>query len=681
MILLAEPGSSFGESDKRSEEVKGSKLDRDIKDFLGSAKHILLIESADVSCMGKLVSHVFRIVRHAQPHDRVTVLAPFARIANAYPSNTEAISIYGALYKPEAQYYPDKEVIVSHLHENRDAAGHVYIIGDCHLISDSYREQDRRRFGSGRLLPDFMEYVGLPKSKRRIIFVGDPWQLSFASLQDTALSISRLREYSDTATKTRAKGFDSGTTAPIVLQNRRFLANRIRTRRSNLLELELDEDRCLRFPIAAGRIRQFARRLADDNLAGTKVIAHTNTRVNRYTQFIRRQVLGRGADLDVGDLVVARNTFHVSGSDWLITSGTFGEVCAVLGEKRIKQRLRGRSKPVLVDFLNLRVRWHNDSNDHAAEVCCFKSYLYAEKPGLPSDVTIALIAHARKNGKGLRGPGEDLSHDRYLNAAKLRFGYAMTLHYAQGMHFDNLVADLAPGKGLGSGERYLRWLYTLFTVPRCKTYLINIPRIHPLAQAQWTLDSSQRGPVRLSNPIAFDPTAPASGRSAEFDIASEELRNLYRFIRDRLAEIDCKVTAVKHYQYQEGYTVASELGGTCALRVYYNKKYRVTRVVTVTFQPGEFAEQISRALAPEPVFEDDRQEELYQETTRVLEGKHLKITAVEHHQYQEVYILDGRIGKAKLAVHYDKDGTVTQGRLLEHSSDAVLRELKELLAS
>lgn len=688
----------YSDSNEPSREVRSTELDLAILDFVRSTSRVLLVEGSDVSCMGKLVMHVQTVAKRVLPDDSITVLAPYTRIANAYSSGATVFSIYGAIYEPVATDRPDENLIVNQLRQNRDDSSHLYIVGDCHLISDVYQARDQHRFGSGRLLKDFMEYVDRSYSARKIIFVGDPWQLRGARKLDTAVSISKLREYSEGVTKYVAKGFASKTVPSILLRNRQFLASRISTQRSNLLKLEMDESDCLRFPTAAGRIQQLVRKLVDEGVAETKLIAHTNARVNWYTRFIRREVLGRRSDLEHGDLVVARNTFSMIGSGRQITSGTFGEVCAVLGEKRIVQGLRGRSKPVSIDLLRVRIQWHDKSDCEGEQVLCFKEYLYAEKPELSRDVCNALIARTKSKREAsdssrsevcrnttefsTRNGSSDLEDDPHLlNAAKLRFGYAMTLHYAQGMHFDRVVADLAPGKGIGSGEGYLRWLYTLFTVVRRNTYLINIPYIHPFGLTQWACGASRHGPVRPTIPTAFDPEAAPSGRPAEFNIESKELRNLFRFVRDRLAGIGCRVTEPAHKQYQEVYHVVSDSGASCTLRLYFNKTFHVTRVNAATSQPGDFAEQITKTLAPEPVFEDERQEELYYEMADLIAARGMTITAVEHHQYQEVYLLQGETGKAKIGVYYDKDGTATQGRLQEHSSDAILHALKELFAS
>jgi hypothetical protein len=67
--------------------------------------------------------------------------------------------------------------------DNHDAAAQIYVVGDCHLISDSQFETDVLRYGSGQLLADFLRFADLDRSRRQVIFIGDPFQLDFGHFE------------------------------------------------------------------------------------------------------------------------------------------------------------------------------------------------------------------------------------------------------------------------------------------------------------------------------------------------------------------------------------------------------------------------------------------------------------------------------------------------------------------
>lgn len=68
----------------------------------------------------------------------------------------------------------------------------LLIVYDAHLISRSLSQTDLLRFGSGRLLEDFITFTN-PSSMRKLVFIGDPYMLSFGSSDDSAVNIANLQ--------------------------------------------------------------------------------------------------------------------------------------------------------------------------------------------------------------------------------------------------------------------------------------------------------------------------------------------------------------------------------------------------------------------------------------------------------------------------------------------------------
>ena len=67
------------------------------------------------------------------------------------------------------------------------------VIHEAHLINRSLNQSDLLRFGSGRLLEDIIQFLD-PRSNRKIIFIGDPYSLTYGKTEDSALHIPTLKE-------------------------------------------------------------------------------------------------------------------------------------------------------------------------------------------------------------------------------------------------------------------------------------------------------------------------------------------------------------------------------------------------------------------------------------------------------------------------------------------------------
>lgn len=79
----------------------------------------------------------------------------------------------------------------------------MVIITEAHLVSRSLSQSELLRFGSGRLLEDIIKFLN-PESNRKIVFIGDPYSLTFGKDEDSALNLETLSELYD---KDRIKHF------------------------------------------------------------------------------------------------------------------------------------------------------------------------------------------------------------------------------------------------------------------------------------------------------------------------------------------------------------------------------------------------------------------------------------------------------------------------------------------
>ena len=108
----------------------------------------------------------------------------------------EASSLYSFIYGGNGTS-EDKEddeamqVISLHSDAGLDKRA-LLMVYDAHLVSRSLSQTDLLRFGTGRLLEDFIIFAN-PASERKIVFIGDPYMLSFGTSDDSAINVANLQ--------------------------------------------------------------------------------------------------------------------------------------------------------------------------------------------------------------------------------------------------------------------------------------------------------------------------------------------------------------------------------------------------------------------------------------------------------------------------------------------------------
>jgi exodeoxyribonuclease-5 len=78
-----------------------------------------------------------------------------------------------------------------------------------------------------------------------------------------------------------------------------------------------------------------------------------------------------------------------------------------------------------------------------------------------------------QNEKTRKKQYEGVKNDPFFNALQVKFAYAITCHKAQGGQWKNVFIDHGYITDEMMDKEYLRWLYTAFTRPTEKLYLVN----------------------------------------------------------------------------------------------------------------------------------------------------------------------------------------------------------------
>ncbi len=648
-----------------------------IKSFIESSEQILVVSGMIGTGIEQLLRYI--VAQALDLGRNYSVLGPNRRLASRYPVDAE--SIYTHIYAGNPRF--DKEKFVYDLTAQRKAdEKHLYVMGDAHLISDSKFETDNAIYGSGKLLTDFLEFASIQKSKGQIIWLGDPFQLTRGKADESALCTERLQALTGLPVQTVLLHYIlPGNEDDLFVENCLNLAKSMDSGKFNELGITTDSSRCIEAPNEPSSQHQILQDFFTEEPIFTKFVLFSHAQVNHMNNWVRKNIFGRGEAITVGDIVILHNSLSIYPKNELnnpiyVPNDSFAEVIAVSDDvPPIVQPLRGRDRPIKVPFLRIRSRLLTLTESREIEFFCLKNYLYAEKPEVDTNTLLALYVSARTRFREFQKPrdaeqdnhSEDiqfaqfLRRDPYFNAARLRFGYALTLHRAQGQQFRAVIADMDTGQGQ-TNDAYFRWIYTLFSIVQEKIILWNIPLITPFSQAVWDDSQGRLDSIRPRHLIPFDPDAVGGSLNISgFSIPEKPLRNLYLYIDARLKDQKIHVNSYKHHNYQEIYGFESEdAASSCSLRLYYNGKFQVTRIEIMDSSPAEFAAQIRDTITSVDLgrWDTEFQQQLYELMKAKLSQYKISIQAIEHHDYQEVYYLSSESGDVKLQMFFDGDGFI-----------------------
>ena len=256
-------------------------------------------------------------------------------------------------------------------------------------------------------------------------------------------------------------------------------------------------------------------------------LAETHGQANALTQWVRERLHGKKAldAVEVGDLLeiyVSHDVRDVFGSRVAMQSGGRRTVTSV-GKRTLYQ-------PGLSWVKSGPVKFHSIScglqSRDEVELEVFEEFLKAEKPKLDKETADAESvwrntikrdrekALDRKQGalQGIEGrsppaPAPDFTYVRY--------GYASTVHHAQGMSQQICYVNCDHAAGRHS-DGFFRWLYSALTVAERELVLLSFTDIHPFDAAVWNA-----GAVKMATDIAvgagwiFQPNGIASERDQQ----------------------------------------------------------------------------------------------------------------------------------------------------------------------
>ena len=587
------------------------------------------------------------------------------------------------------------------LRNNEDASDTVYIVDEASMVGDRSQEGEFFRFGSGRLLSDWIEYVNPDHNDhdKKLIFVGDAAQLPPVGMDfSPALDAGYLRErFGLESTEFELTEVVRQRSGSAILRQATKLRRALAEERFDELLLESDGEEIVAVDPEKWReayLRASGGRLDDETI----LIARSNRLVQGYNRQIREAFFPGRSEITAGDriIVTANNYAH----ERFISNGEFGTVMeADESVERVTVPLKKRNETtgqvetlkVALSFRRAVIRFRDpDGMAFDVEGPILENLLESQQPGLSSEENRALYIHFLMRHRHLkRGTAEfrdALMDDPYFNALKVKYGYAITAHKAQGSEWKRVFLHGRTGIPPLSRESF-RWFYTALTRSRERLYTLYAPRI---AYGS-TLREVPRPVARQLPPEGKPAAASTPSGSLEEWIAAE--------VRRLLEGSGVAVERVEHQQYCELYHF-SRGPELAAVRIHYNGKGRVSRILPAgrdelsvriagMLAPMEGASPAERKIperpgagkAQEPNFAEAFLRKHYEFLRERLEPRGIRIEGVEHHPWLEKYRFRRGEEHGVINFHYNgkKRFSSYAPEYKRGSSEAFLREIVDTI--
>lgn len=473
---------------------------------------------------------------------------------------------------------------------NQDQANTVYIVDEASLLSDAYSESEFFRSGTGYLLHDLISYVGFDhgETDRKIIFVGDPAQLPPVGMSTSpALDADYLRQnFGLNAVEYELKEVlrqkaDSG-----VIRNVMPLRESLSTGSFSSLGFTFDND---------------VRRLRPDDIlplyldsrvatgpTAPIIITRSNSEAADFNRAIRNALFPGREFVVPGDRLIVTANAIVDGA--YLANGEFVDVVDV--EAAVERRtvtLRQRNEESgEIDVLDVTLVFRDihlavasvDRGESVFTTKILDDHLHFGRAGLDAAQQRALYVDFLKRHPDLK-KGYDrgrinqiLRQDPYFNALRVRFGYAVTCHKAQGGEWEHVFVSCPSGQNPRAAD-YFRWLYTAMTRSSSKLYLINPPD------------------VRLK--VVGMPVQAVDGAGMTASPLDAFRTSVLNRVREAVHGMGVEIEDVAHHQYQEAFYFRRDID-TARVNISYNGRFAITAVAVSP--GGPLNEQLGDLLRP-----------------------------------------------------------------------------------
>lgn len=590
------------------------------------------------------------------------------------------------------------------LKNNEDSNNTIYIIDEASMLSNVYSEGEFFRFGSGFLLKDLIKYINFDNNdhRKKVIFIGDnaqlpPVNMNFSPaldgnyLKDNCNLISSEFELTEVVRQKAESGILHNAT-----KIRKYLKDNI----FNQLDIETnfkDINNTKHEELLSKYLKACNNRIDEETI----IIAYSNSSVKEYNDFVRNHFFPNQDSIAVNDKVIlVSNNYNYPQMELL--NGDFGIVRSVsaINEKRTIKLKRKNRKNETVEvsvpliFRNVTITFTDeDFKKHDIECKIIENLLYSHHRDLSSDELKAIYLDFKIRNPKLKAGTKEfkdaLRTDKYFNALRLKFGYAVTCHKAQGGEWTNIFLNCKTSMGYFNSS-YFRWLYTGITRAKENLFTLDEPHFSIASNIQppKVENIQKREDILVINREISETESP-------FDFSNQTpfVKNIYLTVSEYLKDENINISNIRHTDYLEHYSF-SQGNEIAVFKINYNSRNKITSIQKPT-NSTNFVESIYTKLAnlqnktiifkkgeineTEFQFEQAFQKEFYENLKEKLEPSNFQISKIEHKQYHEIYEIKRNGFTATYKFWYNGKCKFKKTEIIPSRTTGLVEEINKLL--
>ena len=589
------------------------------------------------------------------------------------------------------------------LKNNDDPTNTVYIIDEASMISDMYSEGEFFRFGSGFLLKDLFKYINFDNNdhKKKVIFIGDNAQLPPVNMNfSPALNEQYLREKYQVSvssyelTEVVRQQNDSG-----ILYNATKIRNSLKNNIFNQIDIEThfsDIKPVQHQDILKTYLQACGNQIDDETI----IIAYSNSSVKEYNDFVRSHFFPNQNTITKGDRIILVSSNYNYSIELL--NGDFGtvqEVSPINEIRNITLKRKNNSGNVVeikvpLHFRNVTIQF-KDTDDKTYNIECkiIENVLYSKERDLSSDELKALYIDFKIRHPNLKAGTKEfkdaLQTDKYFNALRIKFGYAVTCHKSQGGEWKRAFVNCKTSMGYFN-QSYFRWLYTAIT--RAKEVLYTLDEPH------FKIDSNLKPPkIENFTPrqdlIVLNPEVLETELAFDFSDEQEHLKAIFFAVFDLIKDEGISIESIKHSQWHEHYTFAKG-NDKSTLKIYYNKKNQISYIQkTCSSELGNYLAMKLEIIVKKIIFIDKRNEDepkhfyfphdflkdFYDSILSKIKPLGIFIDEIEHKPFHEIYKFRKNNLVAFYKFWYNSEGLFGKIEIIENKTTGLKEEINRIL--
>jgi hypothetical protein len=541
------------------------------------------------------------------------------------------------------------EVVPLKKSDNADKA--IFIIDEAQLVSDNYHQSIDLRFGSGKLLKDFIKFSDLDNSNRKLIFIGDSFQLSMGKKEKSALDPSYFNE--KYKLDTRAFQLVDKEEVSLIIKQALIPVNGIRNHAYNRLSFDvLDNFKTITRDNVLSIIAEKLK--ANSNFC---VLSYSNFDAQKINLWIKKSILNNGEDLAEKDLVIINNNFKIEEENnpffgpKKVFNGQFGTIINVDRTSTPEVATPKGKQPITIKFRKVKIAL-NDTG-HNATILSLENYRLSEKGQLSKDEIIALKII-------LNGEVEKQTDKNPFEGSKTQKQLVYSKEYeALSKEIDTLKNGLKNGESVKTKieekERQLRKLIKL--AKRKHRHIIEKELFKDTSSKYYKYKNAAH--IRFGWALTVHKSMSYKWDEVLFNVDQGENRGktnegYFKWIytgltraKENVELINYKpITPLLKIEFKDRST-----GSQSDKKIYFiaDKDARSDIFSTSLIKQFNFTDDKSTSILLQ----------LHQFINNKLEHKGISIKSINHPNYQEIYELeDDNKETAKVSIYYNKKGHV-----------------------